>query len=43
MINLDQLNDLINRGIAGIALMFIVLILLVHVFQKDIEKIRRSK
>ena len=41
--NLDLINDLINRGIAGIALMLIAFILVIHILQKDIEKSRKGK
>ncbi len=41
--NLDLINELINKGIAGIALMLIAFILVIHVLQKDVEKNRKSK
>lgn len=40
---LEYINELINRGIAGFALMIIAFVLVVHVLQKDIEKSRKSK
>lgn len=41
--NLDQLNELINKGIVGLILLIIAFVLVIHVFQKDIEKIRKGK
>lgn len=39
---LDQINELINRGIAGIALFIIAFLLALHFFGKDAEKNRKK-
>lgn len=41
--NIDQLNELINRGQVGFALMVIAFVLVMVIFRKDIEEISKKK
>ena len=41
--NIDQINEFINKGGAAFALIIIAAVLVFMVFRKDIEKVSRKK